>query len=643
MGHQSTGEGGAATAPFRADIEGMRAISVIAVVVYHAFPAWLPGGFTGVDVFFVISGYLITRLLLAEWGATGRLDLSGFWARRIRRILPIASLVLVVSIGLILAIPALDARALAPHAIAAALFVHNLHQAREAVDYLGAAHGHNPLLHYWSLSVEEQFYVLWPLMLVGLLMLARRRASPRLVLMATLALAAASFAFNVGLTARDPALAFFHPLGRAWQLWIGAALALSEPMLAARLRAVAPALAALGAAGLAASFALLTTAVAYPGALALVPTLSAAALIAAHTARATAVGKGLSMAPMRWVGRLSFGWYLWHWPVLVFGRLLLGTSLATDLGLIALSLALAAVTYRWVEAPARHGRLFHTPRWRAYALGASLVALPLALGIGVRHLAPDWVVVGDGQYASASAVKRDRPVVYDDGCLLRFADVEQPPCIYGVADASRTVVLVGDSHGGNWFPALERAATEAGWRLVVRLKAACPPLAAPARVTEAGRERAYHECDTWRAATLNEIERLRPALIVVGSTRHQDPIEAERAVLSRLAAIAPTVAVRGTPWLGEDALACLRRTRDPAACQWPLASLLARHNYPKTPTAQLPSGVRVLDLNAELCPRGICAAVREGSVMMFDQHHLTATTARRFSDRFRALLTSAPP
>jgi hypothetical protein len=365
-------------------------------------------------------------------------------------------------------------------------------------------------------------------------------------------------------------------------------------------------------------------------------------LIAAHGAAATPVGALLATAPMRWIGRLSFGWYLWHWPALVFGRLILGPSVAVDLMMIAVSLALAFASFHGVETPIRHGAAFGRPRWRAYALGLGLIGATLALGVATRFLAPDLVPVGAGRFLSASAVKADRPAIYEDGCLLRFTEVAQPPCIHGDPQGGRTVVLLGDSHAGNWFPALDEAARASGWRLVTRVKASCPPIDAPVKVTEAGRERAYAECDTWRAAALAEIERLGPALIVVASTRHAHPIEAERAVINRLAGVAPTVIMRGTPWLKEDALACLRRTRDPDACQWPLADLLARHNFPRTPAERLPGNARIIDLNDRLCPDAACRAARDGGVLMFDQHHLTASTSRALAPVFRDLLQRQP-
>jgi peptidoglycan/LPS O-acetylase OafA/YrhL len=633
---------------FRPDIEGLRAVCVLAVVIYHAFPTLLPGGFVGVDAFFVISGFLITKLLVVEWTATGRIDLLAFWSRRIRRILPVATLVLVVVAIAVPFVTALEARKAAPHLIAAATFVHNFHQMRDAVDYLGSSHLENPVLHYWSLSVEEQFYAVWPLLLIGFLALGARlpRLGPgRAAAIGLGALLVLSFTISVLMVETDPARAFFHPLSRGWQLLVGAAVAFLDGRTRPIELKAATVLAGLGGVGLAASFVWLSNETTYPGAFAALPTLSTAALIAATGMAPTPLGAALAIAPLRWIGRLSFSWYLWHWPVLVLGRLVLPvetemSGVARDLGLIGFSLAVSVASYRFVEAPARHAQLFTVPRWRPFALAAAMISLTIGIGIVLRHVAFDHVPIGGGIWMSSGTIKRDRPVVYDDGCLLKQADVIQPPCLYGATSSARTVVLLGDSHGGNWFSPLADAARAEGWRLMSRLKAACRPIDTPQTVSEAGRSREYTECNNWLSATLAEIERNRPALIIVGATRHNLPVEREQRTLERLAAVAPIVVLRGTPWLKEDALACLRRARGSDRCVWQLRDLVVKTNFPRTPPTSLPAGARILDLNDLVCPDGLCRVVSDGQVVFFDQHHLTASFSRRATSQFRTLLTS---
>ncbi|MFM9845856.1 MAG: acyltransferase family protein [Hyphomicrobiaceae bacterium] len=627
---------------FRADIEGLRAVCVIAVVLYHAFPSWLRGGFIGVDIFFVISGYLITGLLLDEVQQTGGIDVLRFWGRRIRRILPAATFVLCCIAALVLLFPALDTRALSRHILAAAFFFHNIRQGWEAVDYLGAAHDDNPLLHYWSLSVEEQFYTVWPLAMLGACVLFRkvRSETRQRALIALIAgLWVASFAYSVHLTHTSPVWAFFDPFSRSWQLLSGAFLAAAGPLVRQPGGWLKDALGTLCLAVLAVSFVTISNRQPYPGLIAAVPTLAVTLMIHVNSGQHTGAAAALANPALRYIGRISFSWYLWHWPLLVFGRMAFGDLLAAQAGMIALSFLLAALTYRFVEQPVRHGAIFTRALIPTYALGAGLIGAGATAGVAMRHLVPDGVHIGDGVYVSARAARRDRPIIYADRCLRRFADVDYPACAYGSSSAARTVVLFGDSHAGNWFAPLDGAAKAEGWRLLVRIKASCRPIDIEQIAAEGGRERPYTECASWRDAVLAEIDRLTPDLIVVSGTGHEFPIAAERRVLERLAAAAQrAVIVRDTAWFPEEAVACLRKIRDPARCEWPLAKQLLPHNFPRTPETDLPTRARVLDLSRRICPDGRCRAVQDGKIVMFDSHHLTASFSKTLTADFRAVL-----
>jgi peptidoglycan/LPS O-acetylase OafA/YrhL len=627
---------------FRADIEGLRAVCVIAVVLYHAFPNWLRGGFIGVDIFFVISGYLITGLLLHEVQQTGGIDLLRFWGRRIRRILPAATFVLCCIAVLALLFPALDTRVLSRHILAAAFFFHNIRQGWDAVDYLGAAHDGNPLLHYWSLSVEEQFYAVWPLVLLGACFLFRSQMRQRTFIVLIAALWLASFAYSVHLTRTSPAWAFFDPLSRSWQLLSGAFLAAAEPVLrppGGRPRAV---LGYLCLAVLVASFAGISNRQPYPGLIAAIPTLAATLLIHANAGRQTSTAAILGHPVLRYIGRISFSWYLWHWPMLVYGRMAFGDGIAPLAAMIAVSFVLAALTYRFIEQPIRHGATFTRALVPTYALGLGLIGAGALTGVAVRHLVPDGVHLGGGVYVSARAIRQDRPIIYSDRCLRRFADVDYPECAYGAPSAARTVVLFGDSHAGNWFEPLNEAAKAEGWRLLVRIKASCRPIDADQIALEGGHARPYTECKAWRDAVLAEIDRLAPDLIVAAGTGHDLPGEAERRVLARLAAAGRRVVImRDTAWFPEEAIACLRKAGDPSRCEWPLAELLPPLNYPRTPAADLPSRTRVLDMSHRLCPDAHCRAVQDGRVVTFDSHHLTASFSRTLTADFRAVLVDA--
>jgi len=614
-------------------------------VLFHAFPAWLTGGFIGVDVFFVISGYLISRLLFNEVAASRSIDLLAFWQRRIRRILPAATFVLLCCAVLALIMPVLDGRMFGRHVIAAALFYYNVRLASNAVDYLGEPQDDNPLMHYWSLSVEEQFYLAWPLILLMATRLVRGmgdRDLLRLLALTVAGLWTASFVLGAYLVEVAPSWAFFGTASRSWQLLSGAFLALAELSGIRLVRRPAILLSIVAFAVLTASFAIISGRDPYPGALALVPTIAAALLMFANASASTPVGYALANPVVRYVGRISFSLYLWHWPILVFGRHALGDAPLLPLALIALALVLASLTYHFVEQPARYAKLATGSRAAVYSMGLSLIAAGGLTGLALRLAAPDNVHIGGNTYVSAEALRRDRPRIYSDQCLLRFRHVTYSPCIYGAPGARRTVVLFGDSHAGNWFVPLDAAAKSEGWRLLVRVKAACQPIDHVQMLREGGGEREYTECSSWLKSVLAEIDALKPDLIVVAGTRHRFPVEAERRVLERLAAAGRLVIMRDTPWFPVNGVTCLRHHADPRQCEWSMAQVMIPQNYPKTPESRLPPRAQVLDLNDRICPGGVCRAALDGRVVMFDNHHLTASFAGTFTDVFRSLLASMP-
>ena len=371
---------GHAATDFRPDIEGLRAIAVLAVVLYHVRLPGVRGGFVGVDVFFVVSGFLITRLLLAELAATGTVSRQRFWARRARRILPAATLTVVVTVVLAhsvlapLALPALGA-----DAIGAGTFTINFVFAHRLGDYFGAQLGAtnpSPLLHYWSLAVEEQFYLLWPALLV---LLTRRPAQYRRLLAVTVAaLAAIGFVTGMWLTAQHPSWAFFLLPARMGELLGGAGLAVAA---GAVLRLAAPWRAALGWVGLAGivvACSMLDESVPWPGRAVLLPVLATMAVIVSGTAPMT-----VSWAPLRllrvpslqWLGRHSFALYLWHWPLLVLAQARWGPLTWPErIVLVGLAVALSAASVRFVEDPVRHARTLSARPALSLALGAALCA-----------------------------------------------------------------------------------------------------------------------------------------------------------------------------------------------------------------------------------------------------------------------------
>ena len=373
---------------FRGDIEGMRAVAVLMVLLYHAGVPWASGGFAGVDVFFVISGFLITGLLVAEARREGRIDLVAFWARRARRLLPASALVLAVTALLtVVVLPTVRWRETGWDILTSGLYVVNWRLAARSVDYLAEDAAPSPVQHYWSLAVEEQFYLLWPLLVVVALLLVRRHRTRLVPVLGVLLLALVvlpSFLWSLHLTGSDPALAYFVTTTRLWQLGVGALLALAVSRLERLPGAVGALLAWAGL--LAVLTGLLTQGAgsAWPGTAALVPTLGAAAIIAGGSATAVpgwAPTRLLSWAPFQVVGSLSYSLYLWHWPLLVVAAAGWGElSVATGLLVVALSFVPAWLGHRYVEEPLRRStRLARRP---ARALGVGLLCTLLAVAAG---------------------------------------------------------------------------------------------------------------------------------------------------------------------------------------------------------------------------------------------------------------------
>ena len=653
----------------RRDIQGLRALAVTSVVFYHAGLPGLSGGFVGVDLFFVISGFLITSLLLAEFESSARISLSGFWARRARRILPASTLVLVVTAAAVaIVVPALQRPAVSRDMLWAGLFSANWRFAHESTDYLAQSRATSPVLHFWSLGVEEQFYLGWPLLVFAIVLVARRRSlSPRLLLgAATTAIVLASFAYCIHETATNQPYAFFGTGSRAWQLGLGCLIAIAQPYLTRIGTLAANVLAGIGIAGLAwAMFSLQEAGGAhpYPGWSSLIPTLAAALLITAGVGmRRTLVGAVLSTRPMQLVGDLSYSWYLWHFPILVLGAIRYGSdSTVVTWLLVALSFLAAWVSFTYVEGPVRRLPTLVRRSSRSLALGAALVCAALLSAAALPQLGspPATTVVAlDGHRVKLHPSPEDAPDDYigmrGPGCDLDYEQVEMPECAYGDKTSDKNVVLLGDSHAVVMFPPLESAAKAQGWRLNHWSKSSCPVADVTSYNTQ--RKRAFTECDEFRDMIMQRVLDRKPDLVVMASaySRRQQVVDRASDELLDLRATRPVVAAglrTSVQRLLDAGIPVLLVVDNPASPFDPPTCLAEKARVrpctfkrprvtgPEHLVADSLDNVRLLDFVHQICGKRRCSPVHGDVLVYRDPNHLTKTFALTLTSRFESALS----
>ncbi|MFJ9949794.1 acyltransferase family protein [Kitasatospora sp. NPDC091207] len=656
-------------AAFRSDIEGLRGIAVLAVLAFHSAVPAFTGGYVGVDIFFVISGFLITGLLLAR-----PIGLRDFAARRARRILPAAAVVLVATAlaGGALLDP-LRGTDLARDLIASAGQFANWRFVGQQTDYLGAERDPSPLQHFWSLGVENQFYLLWGVLLLGLARWLTGRRRTVAIAVATTAIGGVSLLLCIRWTAGSAPLGYFSTGSRLWEFAAGACAAMLGSALARWLpraggsgRPVGWALRLLGWGGAAA------VAVAvfrydrntpFPGSAALLPVLGTAAVLLAGPAHralgAADVGRLLAVRPLRAAGRLSYAWYLWHWPVLTIAQARYGALPWTTLVALTAASALPAwLTMRLVEQPLRYGSS-PAPR-RGLAVGASALVIPLiaALTLGggtVRALGdtggpvavPAGAVDGPALLAPGSRVLSLTPSLArarEDfppgrGCEIALGADSSPRCLFGTENSPDRIVLIGDSHAGQWISGALALAEQRHWALEVLVKPGCPLATLTVRNNVLGRT--FEECDRWRENTLTRLATgPKPRLIVMAGLNRYGS-QAERAegwsrTLDRLSAIGAPLAYLGdTPMPGKDIPTCLAASDGRSdACFFPRETAFEQDPLLDTGLADR-YRVRVLDLGPLLCPGTgpDCPAVLEGVVLYRDSGHITDTLARVLAPR----------
>ncbi|MGO1538719.1 MAG: acyltransferase family protein [Leucobacter sp.] len=546
------------SSPVRTDIQGLRAIAVALVLVYHLTPVHLSGGYIGVDVFFVISGFLITAHLLREIARNGTVDLPKFWARRARRLLPAALLVIGVTlVGVWIVAPSGFVPSFFAQLAASAAYVQNWVLAGQAVDYMAVEAQASPVQHYWSLSVEEQFYIVWPVVAVVAALIATRlakrqapvrfaRPSARTVFTALIGLVAvASLIYSILLTSRDPAAAYFVTTTRAWEFAIGGLLAVIATAPAAPLERIGQrtrsVLTWVGLAGIGLSAVFYTDSTPFPGYTALLPVLGTAlVIIGADPTPKWSPRAFLASRPMQWLGDVSYSVYLWHFPLIVLLPFLTGRPIGfvDGVAITAATLLLAWGSKVLIEDPFRTGAArnwtnLHTLGVTAAVMSGVLVVSVIGLNFGEQRVTNErdevssMLLSQDDPCLGASALDSGEacdptptttpvpdPALADkapDECLSEIAGSELVACHYGAErqDAERTIALVGDSHAEQWLTALTRVAEQEQWRLLVMTKASCPFTTGERdyiSMSDSANEELRQACADWNDKALQAIE-----------------------------------------------------------------------------------------------------------------------------------------
>ncbi|MGB3827681.1 MAG: acyltransferase family protein [Ornithinimicrobium sp.] len=666
----------------------MRAIAVLMVLLYHAGVTRLNGGFAGVDVFFVISGFLITSLLLREVATTGTVSIPGFYARRAKRLLPAATLVLVVTTVLgYVVLPLAERAALGREVMASTLYVVNWELASQSIDYLAEDATASAVQHYWSLSVEEQFYVLWPLIMLGAVLLTKRRKGQRWALMAfaILGITVASLLWSIRHTAASPETAYFVTTTRVWELGCGSLLAFIAPHLAGLRRHVAEVLAAAGLVMVASSALWLSTSTPWPGSAALIPVLGTTAVLAAGCRQGgTRTGRALGVAPMRFVGSVSYSLYLWHWPLLVFLEHVRPDPTILERGAVVLTaVMLAWLTKVAVEDPIRFSPAMRrgvkpplvaglTAMLFSAAAGFSIVAtapvvptnLPsFAQGARALMVDPDTedvrrvadpqtaISVSGDVFPDPELAIEDVPEgIYNEGCQITSSDSDVLTCDYGDLDSSTVWAVIGDSKMAQWTSALDQIGVEEGVRVRTYLKSACAWTDAMT-VTKGS---AYTSCRTWGQNVLNQLTGPNPPELVIttalrakaadesgASQSHEALVSGYESYWSALVASGvPVVALSDNPHPGSEVYTCVAEHRqDFSACDFPAQE--ASGTPALRQAAQQTEGAAFIDVTQWLCIEDRCPPVI-GNVLLYRQgSHLTAAYAETLAPVLRAEIAVA--
>jgi peptidoglycan/LPS O-acetylase OafA/YrhL len=603
-------------------IQGLRALAALLVTIFHA--QLMPGGFIGVDIFYVISGYLITGLIIREIDKTGRLNLNLFYQRRIKRLLPTSVFVLFATaiVGLFV-LPPITRDALGRDLFAAAAYMSNYLFAWWENDYQNLDATPSPFIHYWSLAVEEQFYVVWPIFILFL-----SRYGKRAVLNGVAIVTSLSLLLSIYQTQTTPIWAFYSLPTRAWELGVGALLLfLPEKYLRNRYFPW------LGVFGIGIASINFNESTAFPGFNALLPVAATAVLIGTIPIWPRLFNDLSNNRIAQWLGAISYPLYLWHWPALVLPSSALGRPLRIRERIlcILLTVILAHLTSKFVEQPLRH------KKWsgkKVYGFFAATTVVSLLAAVLISSTASSIISVKGTNYRFDLNKVIEKPAVYGDDCHVNYGEDKSGKCTYGLIGSKNKIVLYGDSHAAQWFPTLEALAREKGFELISLTKSACSSVDSPRPDQGAFKN---SDCEKWRENSIKRIQKIKPDAVIVSSFQYFTPPsgypsksqwwnEGQRRLLADLTGSSRhLIYISDTPRPLRDIPNCLA-SRDAKEC----------NSTEKTPNVII-DGFEEIDPTPWLCT-SLCPAIQDGYVVYRDGSHISVEAALALTKKFEAAL-----
>ncbi|MCG5481093.1 acyltransferase family protein [Sinorhizobium alkalisoli] len=631
---------------FRMDIEGLRALAVSGVIAFHFGVTSVPGGFVGVDIFFVISGYLITRHIHLEIERTGSLDFLRFYARRARRLLPASCFVILATLffGYFILSPP-EQQLYSKESFYASAYMINMWLISWAADYFAPDAFNNPFIHFWSLSIEEQFYLVWPVLL---LLFARLRPGRYGLFLPMALVGVISFAFCWRYTAISQPWAFYFAPFRAWEFACGGLASMISKEAAKRFR-LTPVFGWTGIGLIVTAYLGMSEDVPFPGLTALVPVAGTVMVLLSGTRPGPAGPQVLlSLPPLQWLGRISYSLYLWHWPVIVYSSILKPELTIFERFLcLALILGLSVFSYRFVENPMRRNPWLLARTSRSLGFAALLTACGAAAAYGSARVA-NYNIDPQQNLILRSAERDSSARQFDDGCLLNAQQVQPKPCEFGAKNPGKTIVLFGDSHADHWSTPLISIAKSNQWQLVTYLKSSCP--AADITIWNSMLMRNYEECDRWRQLAMREIATRKPDMVIISEyssayvkndvnviSAHQ--IDAAtwarglRRTVDALGSVVTKIAVlRDGPvhkaYLDKCVARALWQKRAPETCDTPRSGAM-EETIPDAERKAISDigNASYVDITDLFCNRTTCPAMIGGKLTFRDRHHIATPFA----------------